>query len=73
MAGLVGIYQFILCHLHFLLFDCEKDWFCPEADNDSQGVHMIHGYSHLFKKGKFWHKLYNVFEKVSVSCETIFF
>lgn len=49
-----------------MMFDCEMEWFCNEADEDAQGVHLIHGYSHLFHTGNFWNELYTIFERVSV-------
>lgn len=64
-----GCYQFIPCNLHFMMYDCEKEWFCNEADEDPKGVNVVHGYSHLFIKGQFWNELYKTFEKVNVTIE----
>lgn len=66
MVEFSGTYKIIPCHLHFMMYDCEKEWFCHEADDDSQGIHVIHGYKHLFHKEYFWNELYRAFENVSV-------
>lgn len=42
-------------------------WFCDEAFKDNQGIHVIHGYTQLFKPGHFWNELYEIFENVSLA------
>ncbi len=66
------------CNLHFMAPECEDGFHCPQALNDPDGVHVVHGSSNRFMTGRVFYPVFKYYKKVidlvcelSVSIQTI--
>ncbi len=54
------------CSLHFLESFCEEEFYCKEALEDNDGVHLIHGNDGSFMSSRIFDQVYGLFKQVRI-------